>query len=266
MPQGFAGTTGANLSARALLGKPKEARDNSTAFSYVQFEGGGMLRLPDDRTSFGARVNIATSATGVSQPADRLGVFRGTTAGEFELQGAHDIPLHPNVGLTAALTAGLVFSDLRIEAASGFITGVNTLILSPHVNGGLGVYGSFNGFRPYAAVTLGTQVLSSANAVFTCQGLICNDSGAVRIGALVMATVGARYSWGLGAVEAGVVFPLTQVTQRLPVMLAFTAYFGDFAIKPRAKREPEPLPPPATTPPPPPPADVTQLPAETPPI
>lgn len=254
VPQGFAGNTGMNIAARALLASPKEAEDNSTAYAFLQFEGGGMLRLPDDRTSLGVRVNLASTVAGVAQPSDRLSVLPGAVAGEVELQAAHDIPFQKHVGLTAAVSAGLVFSRLLVMSGSGVIDGVEA---APHLAGGLGVYGSVAGFRPYVALTLGTQVLNSSTGSFSCTLGYCEDTGTVRIGALLMASTGARYSWGAGAVEVGVVIPLTQDGQRLPVMLAFTGYLGDFLIKPSPKRasSPEPVPPQ----PPPPPSEYAPL-------
>ena len=260
VPQGFAGATGINLTGHAMLGVPRESRENSTAYAFLQFEGGGMLRLPDQRTSVGARVNLAAAGTGVAQPAGRLKVPTDATAGGFELQAAHDIPLHEHVGLTAALQAGLVFSQLLVAAAAGAgqVEGVK---LAPNLAGGFGVYGSFGGFRPFAAVTIGTQVLNSATGTLTCTAGVCEDSGTVRVGALVTALVGARFSWGAGAVEAGVLIPLTQLSQRLPVSLGFTVYLGDLALKPPQKPAPLVRPPleEALPPPPPPPPEYAPL-------
>lgn len=258
VPQGFAGNYGMNLAGRAMVAKPKEDASNSTAYAFLQFEGGGMVRFEDNRTSLGVRVNIAPSFTGVAQPADRLRVPSNIVAGEAEIQAAHDVPLHRYFGLTAAVSAGMVFSHLLIEQS--FFTHVE---LSPHFAGGLGFYGTVAGFRPYIALSVTTQVLNPSTSIVTCTAGFCDDKTPLRIGAVLMASTGARYSWGTGAVEIGVVIPLTQDGQRLPVMLAFSAYLGDFLVKPPAKVLP---PPPVMTPPPPPPADVTDLPPEAPPI
>jgi len=258
VPQGFAGNYGMNLAGRAMMAKPKEDASNSTAYAFLQFEGGGMVRFEDNRTSLGVRVNIAPSFTGVAQPADRLRVPSNIVAGEAEIQAAHDVPLHPYFGLTAAVSAGMVFSHLLIEQS--FFTHVE---LSPHFAGGLGFYGTVAGFRPYIALSVTTQVLNPSTSIVTCTAGFCGDKTPLRIGAVLMASTGARYSWGTGAVEIGVVIPLTQDGQRLPVMLAFSAYLGDFLVKPPAKVPP---PPPVMTPPPAPPADVTDLPPEAPPI
>lgn len=258
VPQGFAGNSGMNLAGRAMLAKPKEAASNSTAYAFLQFEGGGMVRMEDNRTSVGARVNIASAVTGIAQPADRLRPSPKTVAGEIEVQGAHDIPLHPHLGLTAAVSLGVVFSHLFMERQL-----FSGLVVSPHIAGGLGFYGTVAGFRPYVALSVTTQVLNPSTSVVTCTAGFCDDQTAPRISAILMASTGARYSWVTGAVEVGVVVPLTQDGQRLPVMLSFTAYLGDFLVKPPAKVVP---PPPVLSPPPPPPADVTNLPAEQPPL
>lgn len=255
VPQGFAGATGVNLTGHALLGVPKEARDNSTAYAFLQFEGGGLLRLPDQRTSLGARFNLASAGTGVSQPAGRLKVPSSAAAGGFELQAAHDIPLHEHVGLTMALQAGLVFSQLLVAASAG-LGHLDSVEVAPNLAGGFGVYGSIGGFRPFVAVTVGTQVLNSATGVITCTAGVCEDTGTVRVGALITASAGARFSWGSGAVEVGVLVPLTQLSQRLPVSLGFTVYLGDLALKPPRKPAPvvpPPVQPPLPPPPPPPP-------------
>ncbi len=258
VPQGFAGSYGMNLAGRAMLAKPKEDASNSTAYAFLQFEGGGMVRFEDNRTSLGVRVNIAPSFTGVAQPADRLKVPSNIVAGEAEISAAHDLPLHQYFGLTFAGSAGMVFSHLLIERS--IVTDVE---LSPHLAGGVGFYGTVAGFRPYIALSVTTQVLNPSTSIATCTAGLCSDDAKLRIGAVLMASTGARYSWGSGAVEIGLVVPLTQDGQRLPVMLAFTAYLGDFLVKPPAK---VPRPPPIMTPPPPPPPDVTDLPPEAPPV
>lgn len=163
-PLAFAGAAGAHVAGHALLGNPTAEDDNSTAYSVFQFEGGAMVRLPDQRTSLGARVNIASAAMGVAQPAGRLKMPPSTTAGEFELQAGHDFPLHPNVGLTAALSAGLVFSPLLLVSTRLSHLSVE---VAPHLTGGFGVYGSIAGFRPYAAITVGAQVLNSATGTLS---------------------------------------------------------------------------------------------------
>jgi len=258
VPQGFAGNYGMNLTGRAMMAKPKSDVSNSTAYAFLQFEGGGVVRFEDNRTSLGVRVNIAPSFTGVAQPSGRLKVPSTLVAGEAELQAAHDVPLHQYFGLTAALSAGMVFSHLLIEGS--YFTHVE---VSPHFAGGLGFYGTVAGFRPYIALSVTTQVLNPATSIATCTAGICGDDTKLRIGAILMASTGARYSWGSGAVEIGLVIPLTQDGQRLPVMLAFTAYLGDFLVKPPRKVPP---PEPIMTPPPPPPSDVTDLPPEVPPV
>lgn len=250
MPQGFSGATGVGLGARA----PLQPSAGGVAYPLPQWELGGMVPFADRRTSLGGFLNVGTPGLSHVRGPDAPLPGADDVAVEGAVNVAHDLPFSPTVGLTLASTLGITSLARRTYARDGEV--VERLLL-PQASAGAGLYGQLGVVRPYAALSIGTSVVSDPTGleVRVCQtgGGSCSVSlaGNTSMAPLVMAGAGVR------------VQPSRHVSFTLEVQLPITSTFAQvppsFALTVRAldlyppRREPAPVPQALPPPPPPPP-------------
>lgn len=249
-PQGFKGASGVGVGVRKLFAKPDAHPVSGLGFPAFQIEGGGLARLPNDRTSLGGSLNFGFAAAGFDKPPETIAPRNDAFTMTATVSVAHDVPFNPYVGITVAGELGVSLLPVRSIA----LFDDEKVYVLPVLTGGASFFASLQRFRPYVGLTLGTGPISDATGVqVQCTGFCSSESlGRTSIGALSMLAAGLSWRPLSGfSISAELLVPLTEMGSRIPVSGGLAVRFVDFDPKPPgapARIEDEPLPPPPPMP------------------